>query len=481
MSTVVKNLIDGVWALPSGSDNACVHNPANGEVIAYTQFSTAADVDKAVEAGARAFSTWRHTPPVERARVLYVFKNRLEEHFDELARLVSLEHGKTFAESRGEVRRGIEVVEYACGIPTLLLGEVAEDVSKGIDSEVFREPLGVVAGITPFNFPAMVPLWMFPIAIACGNSFVLKPSEKVPLSSIRLGELLEESGLPAGVFNIVHGGKDTVDAIMSHPGIAAVSFVGSQPVAEYVYKTCAQYGKRVQALGGAKNFMIVMPDADLDRTASSINSSAFGCAGQRCLAGSVVVAVGDIKETLLSRLVKAASEFTVGDGLDADTDMGPVITREQRDRVLNIIERAITEGAKLVLDGRDRATGDSPGFYVGPTIFDCVEKSMSIMKEEIFGPVLSITEADDLDNAIMLANESEYGNAAVIFTQSGRYARRFRTMIQAGMLGVNIGVPAPMAFLPFAGWKKSFYGDLHATGKDGVEFYTEKKVITTRW
>jgi malonate-semialdehyde dehydrogenase (acetylating)/methylmalonate-semialdehyde dehydrogenase len=475
----LDNFIGGRWVPSTATACDDVPNPATGQPLARVPLATAADVDAAVQAAAAAFPAWAATPVVERARLLFRYKALLEDHFEELARLVTLENGKTLADARGEVRRGIEVVEFACGAPTLVMGETLPDVARGIDCETMRFPVGVVAGITPFNFPMMVPHWMFPLAIACGNTFVLKPSERTPLSAVRFAELLVAAGLPAGVLNIVHGAQEAVNALLTHPQVAAVSFVGSQPVAEHVYRTAAAHGKRVQALAGAKNHLIVMPDADLDRTVDAILSSAFGAAGQRCLAGSVVVAVGGIADALVERLVQGAARLRVGDGADETTEMGPVIRQSAKERICGYIERGLAEGARLACDGR----GGVPerGYFLRPTIFDHVRPEMTIAREEIFGPVLSVVRVPDLDAALAVLNASRYGNAASIFTRSGAAARAFRQRAQAGMLGINVGIAAPMAFFPFAGWKQSFYGDLHATGKDAILFYTEQKVITSRW
>ena len=479
----VPLLIDGAWRQSAAERWDPVYDPATGLVIARVPFATPAEVEAAVTAAARAFPAWRATPPVERARLMFRFRDLLERHFEELALLVTRENGKTLEDARGEVRRGIEVVEFACGAPTLLLGEMAEDVAPGIDSELVRVPVGVVAGICPFNFPAMIPLWMFPIALACGNTFVLKPSERTPLSAVRLAELLMEAGVPDGVFNIVHGGRDTADALIAAPQVRAVSFVGSQPAAKAVYEKAAAAGKRVQALAGAKNHLIVMPDADLDRTVPAILGSAFGAAGQRCLAGSVLVAVGDAADPLLERLAAAARDLVVGPGTDPEVDMGPVIRPEARDRILGYLDEGRRAGASVVLDGSRpaRLKGDPGGFWVGPCILDRVDPSWRVAQDEIFGPLLSVIRVPDLDAALALANRSRFGNAASIFTTSGRAAREFRYRIEAGMLGVNIGVAAPMAWFPFSGWKDSFYGDLHATGKDGVRFYTQVKMVISRW
>jgi malonate-semialdehyde dehydrogenase (acetylating)/methylmalonate-semialdehyde dehydrogenase len=480
-ATVLRNLVGGRWVEPTGTHYEAVPNPATGEVLAQVGFSTPVDVDAAVAAAAAAFPAWRATPVVERARVLFRYKALLEDRFEELSRLVTEENGKTLDEARGEVRRGIEVVEFACGMPTLMMGAVLEDVGRGVDSELVRVPVGVVAGICPFNFPAMIPLWMYPVALAAGNTFVFKPSERTPITGVRLAELLLEAGLPPGVFNVVHGARDTVDALLGHPSVRAVSFVGSAPVAEHVYKTAAAHGKRVQALAGAKNHMIVMPDADLDFTVHAIISSAFGNAGERCLAGSVIAAVGEVADPLVARLGEAAAHLRLGAGTDSATELGPVIRAAHRERIVGYIERGLREGARLVQDGRRVLSDSTGGFFIGATVFDFVRPEMAIAQDEIFGPVLGVIRSRTLDEAIETANRSRFGNMAVIFTRSGKAAREFRTRIEAGMVGINVGVPAPMAFFPFSGWKGSFYGDLHATGRDAVEFYTEKRVVTTRW
>ena len=475
----LQHFIDGVWQDAEAVRMEEIPNPATGAVLARLPHATAPVVNAAVGAAAAAFPAWRDTPVVERSRVMFRYRQLLEDHFDELARLVTDENGKTLAEAAGEVRRGIEVVEFACGAPTLMMGEVLDDVARGIDGEVVRVPLGVVAGICPFNFPAMIPLWMLPVALACGNSFVLKPSDRTPMTAVRLAELLGEAGLPRGVFNLVHGAKETVDALLTHPAVRAVSFVGSAPVAGYVYATAAAHGKRVQALAGAKNYLVVMPDCELERTTEAILSSAFGNAGERCLAGSVVVAVGDVADRLVPALQDGAARLRVGVGWDSATELGPVIRRSHLERIVRYIERGLAEGAHLVCDGRSIADGS--GYFLGATVFDHVRPEMVIAQEEIFGPVLAVMRAADLDEALSLVNRSRFGNMACIFTNSGRDARTFRTRAEAGMVGINIGVAAPMAFFPFAGWKGSFFGDLHATGKDSVEFYTERRVITTRW
>ncbi len=463
-----------------GSDEVDpIYDPATGETIAMLPYSTPADIDRAVTAAREAFPAWANTPPPDRAQVMFRFKALLEDLFEELARLVTHENGKTLPEARGEVRRAIEVVELACGAPTLLMGTNLDQIAEGIDEELVRFPVGVVAGITPFNFPNMVPLWMIPLAIVCGNTFVHKPSQRTPLSAVRIGELLTEAGLPDGVFNLVHGAKDAVDALLTHPEVSAVSFVGSAGVARYIYATGAANAKRVQALGGAKNHLLVMDDADLDKTVTALLSSAFGNAGQRCLAGSVVVGVGSLGDALVRELTEQAGRLTVGSGMEPGTDMGPVIREERKKELIGYIEQGEEVGASLVADGR--GVGPSEGFFLGPTIFDRVTPDMQLWRDELFGPVLSVVRAADIDQAIDVLNASSYGNAASIFTTSGASAREFKRRAEAGMLGVNIGVAAPMAFFPFTGWKNSFFGDLHATGTDGVRFYTRPKVITSRW
>jgi malonate-semialdehyde dehydrogenase (acetylating)/methylmalonate-semialdehyde dehydrogenase len=457
-----------------------VFNPATGEEIARIEYAGSAEVDAAVRKAAAAYPAWRETPVVDRVQPLYRFKTLLERHADDLARLLTKENGKTLDDARMEVRRGIQMVEVCCGMPSLMMGDSLNDVSRGIDSRTVREPLGVCAGITPFNFPAMVPLWMYPFAIAAGNTFILKPSEKVPLTPTRVGALLIEAGLPDGVFQIVHGAKEAVDALLDHPQIKAVSFVGSTPIAKYIYTRASAQGKRVQALGGAKNHLVVMPDADMPKTVEAIIGSAFGAAGERCLAGSVLVPVGEAAAPLLELLTARTREITVGDGSKDGVEMGPVVTGDHRQRILGYIEKGIEEGARLVTDGRVQAK-DSKGYYVGPTIFDDVRPGMTIAREEIFGPVLSVMRVNTLEEAIALVNRSEFGNTTSIFTQNGKSAREYQSKVEVGMVGVNIGVAAPMAFFPFAGWKNSFFGDLHAHGKDAVYFYTEQKVLMTRW
>jgi malonate-semialdehyde dehydrogenase (acetylating) / methylmalonate-semialdehyde dehydrogenase len=464
----------------SGSDEVDpIYDPATGETIALLPYSTPEEIDRAVRAAAEAFPAWADTPVPDRAQVMFRFKGLLENLFEELSRLITHENGKTLAEARGEVRRAIEVVELACGAPTLMMGENLDQIANGIDEELVRFPVGVVAGITPFNFPNMVPLWMIPLAIVCGNTFVHKPSQRTPLSAIRIAELLTEAGLPDGVFNVVHGAKDSVDTLLTHPDVTAVSFVGSAGVAAYIYATGAANGKRVQALGGAKNHLLVMDDADLDKTVTALLSSAFGNAGQRCLAGSVAVGVGSLGDALVQELSDQAGRLTVGPGMEPATDMGPVIREERRKELIGYIEQGEEVGATLVSDGR--GVGPSDGFFLGPTIFDRVTPDMALWRDELFGPVLSVVRASDIDEALDIMNASSYGNAASIFTTSGANARAFKRRAEAGMLGVNVGVAAPMAFFPFTGWKSSFFGDLHATGKDGIRFYTRHKVVTSRW
>jgi malonate-semialdehyde dehydrogenase (acetylating)/methylmalonate-semialdehyde dehydrogenase len=482
----LNNYIGGDLTMFSASQFTPVYNPSRGELIAQAPDSDAREVDRAVQTARKALPEWADTPVVERARVMFRFAHLLEEHFEELARLVTREHGKTHEEAKGDIRRGIEMVELACHAPTLLMGQALDQVARGIDGRVERHPVGVCVGITPFNFPAMVPLWMFPIAIACGNTFILKPSPKVPLTPMRLAELLTEAGLPKGVFNVIHGGNQTVDALLTHPDVAAISFVGSTAVAKHIYETGTAHGKRVQAAGGAKNYMLVMPDADLDAATNQIMGAAFGCSGQRCMAGSVAVAVGKAGDPLLERLHDSASKMRVGP-TDGDTapntvDMGPVIDPAARDRIRSYIDLGLKEGAKLATDGRGvQPTESTEGFFVGPTIFDQVAPQMQIARDEIFGPVLSVMRMEDLSDAIAQANQSPYGNGAVIFTRDGGAARTFARYANCGMIGINVGVPAPMAMFPFTGWNQSFFGDLHIQGTEGFHFYTHNKVVLSRW
>ena len=478
---VLDNYIDGEWTpAQAATGELDVLNPATGEVLARVPLSGAADLDVAVRAAREALPEWRAVSTIARARKLFELRERLVAREEDLARSVTTEMGKTIADARAEVARMIEMVEAACAIPTTMQGRALEDVSRNIDAETIRQPVGVCAAIVPFNFPAMVPFWFLPFAIACGNTFVLKPSEQVPLTQQIAFEELHGLGLPPGVVNLVNGSRDVVEAILDHPGIDAVSFVGSAPVARIVYERAAKAGKRVQALGGAKNHMVVMPDAVIDKTVDGIITSAFGAAGQRCMAGSVVVTVGDAHEQLMPSLVETSRSLRVGDGLEEASDVGPVISCAARDRIRDWIERGVSDGAKLVLDGRD-AHGDPNGSYVGPTILDDVSAEADIAKEEVFGPVLCVIRAATLDEAIRIVNASRFGNGTSIFTESGASVRRYRHEVQAGMIGVNIGVAAPVAFFPFSGWKDSFLGDLHAHGPDAVEFYTRKKTVTSRW
>jgi malonate-semialdehyde dehydrogenase (acetylating)/methylmalonate-semialdehyde dehydrogenase len=476
----VSSYVNGKWTNAEGRTVMPVNNPATGAEIAQVAYASVEDVNRTVELAHAAYLTWRDVPVVDRVQPLYRYKALLEKHAHDVAAALTMENGKTADDARAEVRRGIQMVEVACGMPSLMLGDSLNDVSSGIDSHTIRQPIGVCAGITPFNFPAMVPMWMWPFAIACGNAFILKPSEKVPLTPTMAAELLHDAGLPAGVFNLIHGDKLAVDALLHHPLVRSVSFVGSTPVAKYIYQTAAAEGKRVQALGGAKNHLVVMPDANLPKTVEAIIGSAFGAAGERCLAGSVLVAVGTVAEPLLALLSEKVGEMKIGDGSEPGVDMGPVVTKEHKARVEGYIEKGVAEGAKALCDGR-AAGRDRAGFFVGPTIFDHVRPEMTIAREEIFGPVLSVIRVKTLDDAIALVNGSRFGNATSIFTGSGKAARDYSARVEAGMVGVNIGVAAPMAFFPFAGWKNSFFGDLHAHGKDAVMFYTEQKVLMTRW
>ncbi len=477
---LIKNFVSGEWVQPSAQKYEEVVNPATNEVIAKVPISNASDVENAVNVASDAFKTWNKVAVPKRARILFSYQQLLIEHKQELAEIITKENGKNHSEALGEVQRGIECVEFAAGAPSLMKGEQLPDIADGIESGMYRYPIGVVGGITPFNFPMMVPCWMFPLAIACGNTFVLKPSERTPLLAMQLAELFKEAGLPDGVLNIVNGAHDVVNELLDHKDVKAISFVGSQPVAEYIYKTAAANGKRVQALAGAKNHSIVLPDADLDITVPNIINAAFGSAGQRCMAASVVVTVGDIAEELISRLKVEADNIVIGDGSKEDVFLGPVIRKEQQERTLSYVAAGEQEGAKLVRDGREDDIEES-GSFVGATIFDHVDTSMKIWKDEIFAPVLSIVRVDTLKEAIELTNQSDFANGACLFTDSANAIREFREEIDAGMLGINLGVPAPMAFFPFSGYKKSFYGDLHANGKDGVEFYTRKKMLTARY
>ena len=474
--------INGEWLQPN-IPGTPVYNPSTGEVIAECPTGGAAETTAAIEAAHAAFPAWSATPAVERARLFFRYRHLVEQNFDRLCQTVSREHGKTLAEARGSVYRGLENIEYACGIPSLLFGDTLENLARNVDCETLLQPLGVCVGITPFNFPAMVPLWMFPLALACGNTFVFKPSEKVPLTAIFLVELLEKAGLPKGVLNLVHGGRACVDALLTHPKVRAISFVGSTPIAKYIYETGTRNGKRVQANGGAKNFIVVMPDADVTHTVEALSTAAFGCAGERCMAGSTALTVGAAAERLLPSLLENARAIKVGPtDRTAQPDMGPVITAQHRDRVLSLVASGEKEGAKVVCDGRGVRLAEAPrGFYLGATIVDQVQADMTLAREEVFGPVLNVMRMDDLDRAIETANRSAFGNGAAIFTRSGGAAREFKHRVKAGMVGINVGVPATMAMFSFTGWDDSFYGDLHIQGREAVQFYTQQKVVTSRW
>lgn len=479
-TTILKNYIGGKWIASSGNETLKVLNPATNETLAAVPISTKADVDQAVATAKEAFATWRHVPVPKRARILFKYHYLLNENHEELAKLVVQENGKAYKEAYGEVQRGIECVEFAAGAPTHMMGETISGIAEEMDSEMFRFPLGVVGGITPFNFPMMVPLWMFPLAIACGNTFVLKPSERTPLLANRLAELFTEAGAPSGVLNVVHGAHDVVNGLLEHKDIAAISFVGSQPVAKYVYERAASQGKRVQALSGAKNHHIVMPDADMEKAVSHIISSAYGSAGQRCMACSAVVVVGD-NQRFVDALKTKADELIMGNGMDDEVLLTAVIRKEHREKVLGFIETGIKEGAELIRDGRHEMNENDVGNFLGPTIFDHVKPDMTIAKEEMFAPVLSLLRANDLEEGLEYIRKSRFGNGATIYTKDATAVRKFREEADAGMLGINVGVPATMAFFPFSGWKDSFYGDLHVNGKDGVNFYTRKKMITSRF
>ncbi len=478
----IHNYVGGGWVTSSGSDSLPITNPATGDALGRVPLSTKQDVGRAVAAARAAFPGWRETPPIERARVLFRLKELLEQNFELLSVSLAKEHGKVLSECSGEIRRGIENVEHACGVPTLMMGLTAEDVAPGIDCETVPQPLGVFAGITPYNFPVMIPMWFWPYAVATGNTFVLKPSEQDPLTHQIVVELTEQAGMPPGVLNVVHGAREAVTGLIEHPDVKGISFVGSSRVARIVYNEACAQGKRVQALGGAKNHLIVMPDAGYDLAADAILSSVFGSTGQRCLAGSVIVGVGDAYHEIKTRILDGARSIRLGYALDDDTDMGPVISGKHRERVRDYIDQGVTEGAELMVDGRDATVPALPnGHWIGPTVFDSVGPDMVIGKEEIFGPVCGLTQADSLDSALELIERNSYGNMASIFTTSGRAAREFRYRVGISMLGINIGVAAPMAFFPFGGARGSFYGDLKAQGKDAIEFYTDKRVVISRW
>jgi len=480
--TKLPNYINGRWQQATTTEWLDVSNPATGELIAQVPISTDADVTAAVDAAAAAYPEWRRTPPEDRIQPLFKLKQLLEEHIDELGRIITQENGKTLSEAKGELRRAIENVEVACGIPMMMQGYNLEDVARGIDEMMIRQPLGVVAAITPFNFPAMIPFWFLPYAIACGNTFILKPSERVPLTMRRAFELLDQIGLPPGVVNLLNGGKAAVDALLDHPKVRALSFVGSTPVAKYVYARAGANGKRAQCQGGAKNHVIVLPDADMAMATQIIGDSAFGCAGQRCLAVSVAVTVGEAQTSFRDAITNAATSLQVGNGLDEGVQMGPVITAQSKSRVESLIAMGEKQGAKVLLDGRNsKIPKYEAGNFVNPTILDDLPVTSDLADTEIFGPVLSLVHADSLDEALTFLERSPYGNQASLFTSSGSAARRFRYEAPAGNIGINIGVAAPMAYFPFSGWKDSFFGVLHGQGRDAVEFYTEKKVVIERW
>jgi len=479
---LIQHFVDGRVFKGTSKRSGKVFNPATGEQSSEVSFATTNDVNKTVSVAKKAFLNWSQKTPLFRARVLFKFKELIEKNSDELTKIIVSEHGKVYEDAKGSLTRGLEVVEFACGIPQLLKGEFTENVGTNVDSWSMRQPLGVCAGITPFNFPAMVPMWMFPIAIACGNTFVLKPSEKDPTCSMKLAELFLEAGLPPGVFNVVNGDKEAVDAIINNKDISAVSFVGSTPIAKYIYENCAKNEKRVQALGGAKNHCVVMPDADLDQAVNGLMGAAYGSAGERCMAQSVAVAVGKIGDSLVKNLAKKVESLKVGPGLDKKSEMGPLVTKQHLEKVKGYVDIGIKEGAKLVVDGRDlKLKGYEKGFYMGGCLFDKVKKNMRIYKEEIFGPVLSVVRAKDYDEALGLVNDHEFGNGVSIFTRDGDTGRSFASNAKIGMVGINIPIPVPMAFHSFGGWKRSLFGDQHMHGPEGVRFYTKLKTITSRW
>jgi malonate-semialdehyde dehydrogenase (acetylating)/methylmalonate-semialdehyde dehydrogenase len=482
LETTISHFINGREVDAPGGRYADVFNPAVGEPCARVALGSADDVNAAVAAAAAAFPAWAATPPLARSRVLFKYLQLCQQHVDEFAAMVTREHGKTFSDAQGEVARGIEVIEFACGIPQLLKGEFTDQIARGIDAWSMRQPLGVVAGITPFNFPVMVPMWMFPIAIACGNTFVLKPSERDPSPSLLHARLLKEAGLPDGVFNVVQGDKAVVDALLDHRDVEAISFVGSTPIAEYIYSRGSAAGKRVQALGGAKNHMVVMPDADMDMAVDALIGAAYGSAGERCMAISVAVAVGDAGDKLVAALSKRTAALKIGDGMEHGAEMGPVVTSAAKQRIERLIGEGVEQGATLVVDGRGfKVPGRENGFFVGGTLFDHVTPEMTIYKEEIFGPVLCVVRMPDVGSAVELINANEYGNGVAVFTRDGGVAREFVRQIQVGMVGVNVPLPVPMAFNSFGGWKRSMFGDHHAYGPEGVRFYTRHKAVMQRW
>src|SRR5213592_4904853 len=476
----ISHWIGGEIVPGASARSGPVYNPATGAQQAEVDFASADEVDRAVAAANDAFPAWRATSLSKRAELFFRIRELLHQHREDIARFLTSEHGKVLSDAMGEVARGLEVIEYACGIPTLLKGGYSEQASTGIDVYSIRQPLGVVAGITPFNFPAMVPMWMWAPAIACGNTFILKPSEKDPSASIFTAELLQEAGLPDGVFNVVHGDKVAVDSILEHPEISAVSFVGSTPIARYVYETGTSHGKRVQALGGAKNHMIVLPDADIDMAADAAVSAGYGSAGERCMAVSLLVAVGQAADDLVGAIQERLPKVKVGDGMDPESEMGPLVTREHRDKVASYIDRGREEGATVVADGRE-TTPEGDGFWLGVSLLDDVKPGMDVYRDEIFGPVLGVTRVDTYDEAVKLVNENPYGNGVALFTRDGGVARQFQFDVKAGMVGVNVPIPVPVAYYSFGGWKSSLFGDLHIYGPEGIQFYTRGKVVTSRW
>jgi len=479
---LLEHFVGGKLISGSSDRKNKVFNPATGEQESEVRLASKTDLDQAVEVAKKAFETWSLKPPLQRARVMFKFKELIEKNTDELTKLIVSEHGKVYEDAKGSLTRGLEVVEFACGIPHLLKGEFSENVGTNVDSWSMRQPLGVVAGITPFNFPAMVPMWMFPIAIACGNTFILKPSEKDPSCPLRLAELLTEAGLPDGVFNVVNGDKESVDAILTNKDVKAVSFVGSTAIAKYIYENSAKNEKRVQALGGAKNHLVVMPDCDLDGAVNGLMGAAYGSAGERCMAQSVAVAVGDIGDELVARLSKKAEALKVGPGMDKTSEMGPLVTQEHLEKVKGYVDLGVEEGAKLVVDGRNiKLQGYENGFFIGGCLFDHVQKNMRIYKEEIFGPVLSVIRVKNFEEATKLINNHEYGNGVSIYTRDGDAARTFSSKIQVGMVGINVPIPVPMAFHSFGGWKRSLFGDSAMHGAEGIKFYTKLKTVTSRW
>ena len=479
---LIEHFIDGKIVSGSSDRKGKVFNPATGQQESEVRLASKSDLDLAVEKAKKAYETWSIKPPLQRARIIFKFKEVIEKNFDELAKLIVSEHGKVFEDAKGSLTRGLEVVEFACGIPQMLKGDFTENVGTNIDSWSIRQPLGVCAGITPFNFPAMVPMWMFPMAIACGNTFILKPSEKDPSCPLRLAELFKEAGLPDGVFNVVNGDKEVVDAILENKDIPAVSFVGSTPIAKYIYENGAKNEKRVQALGGAKNHCVVMPDCDLDQAVNGLMGAAYGSAGERCMAQSVAVAVGNIGDELVNQISKKLETLKVGPGMDKSSEMGPLVTKEHLEKVRGYVDLGVKEGAKLIVDGRDiKLQGYENGYYIGGSLFDEVTKDMRIYKEEIFGPVLSVVRVKDFDEALKLINDHEFGNGTSVYTRDGDVGRTFASKIKIGLVGINIPIPVPVAYHSFGGWKRSLFGDQHMHGPEGVRFYTKLKTITSRW